>query len=66
MKYVTVLFNSLAIMSSIYLAWKLITIQELCILCFTTHLLNTLLLYHYGKRLFVITTCDLDGKKKSE
>ena len=51
MRYITFAFNSLAMSSSIYLAWKLIMLQELCILCWTTHLLNTLLLVHYGKRL---------------
>ena len=51
MRYITFTFNTLAMSSSIYLAYKLIMLQELCILCWTTHLLNTLLLVHYGKRL---------------
>jgi uncharacterized membrane protein len=51
-KYVTFTFNFLAMCSSIYLACKLIVIRELCILCWTTHLLNSLLIFHYGKRLF--------------
>mmetsp|Transcript_21604 Transcript_21604/g.27264 ORF Transcript_21604/g.27264 Transcript_21604/m.27264 type:complete len:170 (+) Transcript_21604:3-512(+) len=48
----TFVMTCLAMSSSIYLAWKLIMLRELCILCWTTHLLNSLLLYHYGKRLF--------------
>lgn len=52
MKSITFIINALAMSSSIYLAWKLIMLKELCVLCFTTHLLNTLLIVHYGKRLF--------------
>ena len=46
-----ILLNSCAMSSSIFLAWKLYTLRELCILCITTHILNTLLLYHFVKRL---------------
>ena len=62
MKVITVTLNSLAMSSSIYLAYKLIMIKELCLLCWTTHLLNLLLLFHYGKRLFVSSF----GKEKEE
>ena len=61
MRYITVILNSCAMSSSIFLAWKLMTLRELCILCFTTHLLNTLLLFHYVKRLI---RWDDDGLKK--
>jgi uncharacterized membrane protein len=44
--YPTTVFAALAAMaSSIFLAYHLTLLQELCILCWTTHVLNTLLLY---------------------
>ena len=44
--YPVTAFASLAAMaSSVFLAYHLTLLQELCILCWTTHVLNTLLLY---------------------
>lgn len=45
--YGTFVLNCAAMSSSIFLAVKLIHLGELCILCWTTHLLNSLLLIHY-------------------
>ena len=44
--YAMTVFAALAAMaSSIFLAYHLTLLQELCILCWTTHVLNALLLY---------------------
>ena len=61
MKYMTFILNCLAMSSSLYLAWKLIMIAELCLLCWTTHLLNYLLVSNFGKRLFMSSS--LERKK---
>lgn len=49
--FVTFGLNCGAMSSSIFLAVKLIQLGELCILCWTTHVLNTLLLVHYFRLL---------------
>mmetsp|Transcript_5401 Transcript_5401/g.11764 ORF Transcript_5401/g.11764 Transcript_5401/m.11764 type:complete len:168 (-) Transcript_5401:249-752(-) len=41
----------MAMSSSIFLACKLIILKKLCLLCWTTHVLNFLLIVHYGGRL---------------
>lgn len=41
----------MAMASSIFLACKLIILKKLCLLCWTTHVLNFLLIVHYGGRL---------------
>ena len=47
MPYPLTLFATCAAMaSSIFLAYTLLLIRELCVLCLTTHVLNTLLLYY--------------------
>jgi len=43
--------SCMAMSSSIYLAIVLTTLKELCILCWTTHILNTLLLAKFFKGL---------------
>ena len=50
-KVMTVCLNCGAMASSIFLATKLLALGELCILCWTTHLLNTLLLVYYSRLL---------------
>jgi uncharacterized membrane protein len=50
-KATTVCVNCAAMSSSIFLATKLIQLGELCILCWTTHLLNALLLVYYSRLL---------------
>jgi uncharacterized membrane protein len=50
-KYLTFALNCAAMSSSIFLAVKLIQLGELCVLCWTTHLLNSLLLIYYFNRL---------------
>jgi uncharacterized membrane protein len=50
-KATTVCLNCAAMSSSIFLATKLIQLGELCILCWTTHLLNALLLVYYSRLL---------------
>eukprot|EP01083_Nonionella_stella_P275660 936365_1 len=47
----TVVMNCAAMTSSVWLATKLVILRELCILCWTTHLLNLLLLLYYGRQL---------------
>lgn len=59
-KILTVCMSSAAMSSSIFLAIKLIQIHELCILCWTTHVLNTLLLVYYSRLLIK------SGKAKKE
>jgi len=49
---ITILFNTAAMSSSVFLAYKLLALGELCILCWSTHLINLLLLLHYVRRLF--------------
>lgn len=49
--YVTVALNCAAMSSSIFLATKLFQLGELCVLCWTTHLLNSLLLIYYFRLL---------------
>ena len=46
-----IILNSCAMASSIFLATKLIILGELCLLCWTTHLLNSLLLFYYSRLL---------------
>mmetsp|Transcript_11726 Transcript_11726/g.16250 ORF Transcript_11726/g.16250 Transcript_11726/m.16250 type:complete len:178 (-) Transcript_11726:123-656(-) len=41
------LMNCAAMASSIFLAYKLTVLKELCLVCWTCHALNTTLLYHY-------------------
>jgi len=48
-KTMTVCINCAAMTSSVFLATKLIQLGELCLLCWTTHLLNLLLLVHYSR-----------------
>lgn len=50
-KVLTVCLNSAAMSSSVFLAVKLIQLGELCLLCWTTHLLNTLLIVYYSRLL---------------
>jgi Vitamin K epoxide reductase family. len=51
--YVTFALNCAAMSSSIFLATKLFQLGELCVLCWTTHLLNSLLLIYYFRRLLL-------------
>ena len=45
---VTFFATCMAMSSSIFLACKLIILKKLCLLCWTTHVLNFLLIVHYG------------------
>merc|ERR1712238_305818 len=59
LRMLTVLVSSTAMSSSVFLAIKLLQLGELCLLCWTTHLLNVLLLTH-----FVVAMVKGDGKVK--
>jgi uncharacterized membrane protein len=48
---ITVAINATALISSIILAIKLLELREFCIVCLTAHVLNTLLIVFYVKRL---------------
>ncbi|GFH48084.1 hypothetical protein CTEN210_04560 [Chaetoceros tenuissimus] len=50
-KKLTVVMNCMAMSSSIFLGTKLYQLRELCVLCISTHILNTLLLIYYVKLL---------------
>ncbi len=39
-----------AMTSSVWLGTELIKLKELCVLCISTHIINTLLLVHYSKK----------------
>jgi uncharacterized membrane protein len=60
-KLLTVCVNSAAMTSSAFLATKLIQLGELCLLCWTTHLLNLLLLVYYSR---VLLKNNADKAKK--
>jgi uncharacterized membrane protein len=57
----TVALNSAALLSSVILAIKLLQLREFCIVCLTAHVLNTLLIVFYVKRLLKTN----EGKKKT-
>ena len=62
-KIMTVVVNSAAMTSSVFLATKLIQLGELCLLCWTTHLLNFLLIFYYSRLLLKSTSGDKKSKK---
>jgi len=66
MPQITVAFNSAAMSSSIFLAIKLIQLKELCVLCWTTHLINSLLLVHYTRRMRSLQRNVVKEKEKSK
>jgi hypothetical protein len=43
--------SCMAMSSSLFLAYKLLVLKKLCLLCWTTHVLNFLLIVHYGRAL---------------
>lgn len=59
---ITVALNSVALSSSIILAIKLLQLREFCIVCLTAHVLNTLLIVFYVKRLLKTK----EGKTKTK
>ena len=44
--------NSMAMASSVFLAYKLLILKKLCLLCWTTHVLNLSLIVYYGRKMF--------------
>lgn len=60
----TVALNVSAMSSSVFLACKLLELGELCILCWTTHLINLLLLVYYVR--ILMGGGGGDGRVKSE
>ena len=44
--------NCVAMASSVFLAYKLLVLKKLCLLCWTTHVLNFSLIVYYGRKLF--------------
>jgi uncharacterized membrane protein len=44
-KEMTTLISTLAMMSSVFLAYKLLVLKELCLLCWTTHAINARLIW---------------------
>ena len=44
--------NSMAMASSVFLAYKLLVLKKLCLLCWATHVLNFSLIAYYGHKLF--------------
>lgn len=57
--------NSLAMSSSVFLAYKLLVLKKLCLLCWTTHVLNFSLIVYYGRRVFGAEGKVSGDKKKS-
>lgn len=51
----TILLNAAALSSSIFLAIKLIQLGEFCIVCWTAHIINSILILFYSRR-FITTT----------
>ena len=45
--------NCMAMASSVFLAYKLLVLKKLCLLCWTTHVLNFSLIVYYGRMMFV-------------
>lgn len=41
-----------AMSASVFLAVRLVQLNELCILCWTTHIINTTLLVYFGRRVW--------------
>ena len=63
-KIMTVVVNSAAMTSSVCLATKLIHLGELSLLCcWTTHLLNFLLIFYYSRLLLKSTSGDKKSKQ---
>mmetsp|Transcript_29953 Transcript_29953/g.87478 ORF Transcript_29953/g.87478 Transcript_29953/m.87478 type:complete len:136 (+) Transcript_29953:410-817(+) len=54
--------NSMAMSSSVFLAYKLLVLKKLCLLCWTTHVLNLSLIVYYGRKVF--GSKGNSGKKK--
>ena len=44
--------NVTAMASSVFLAYKLLVLKKLCLLCWTTHVLNFSLIVYYGRKMF--------------
>ena len=55
---VTILVSSLAMASSVFLAIKLLILGELCVLCWSTHVINARLFWS------VVANLVLGGKKQ--
>jgi len=50
---VTVAISTLAMMASIFLAWRLLVLGELCVLCWSTHAINLRLVIDAYRRLLL-------------
>ena len=57
--------NSMAMASSVFLAYKLLVLKKLCLLCWTTHVLNFSLIVYYGRKVFGAKGNASGDKKKS-
>ena len=55
--------NSMAMASSVFLAYKLLVLKKLCLLCWTTHVLNLSLIVYYGSKLFGSKAVNAKKKK---
>jgi len=56
--------NSMAMASSVFLAYKLLVLKKLCLLCWTTHVLNLSLIVYYGRKVFGAKGDAASGNKK--
>ena len=56
--------NTMAMASSVFLAYKLLVLKKLCLLCWTTHVLNFSLIVYYGRKLFGAKGDAASGDKK--
>jgi hypothetical protein len=61
----TLFAASLAMSSSVFLAYKLMVLRKLCLLCLTTHVINLVLINHYVRAFFRGTTTKKKGGAKT-
>ena len=57
--------NCMAMASSVFLAYKLLVLKKLCLLCWTTHVLNFSLIFYYGRKMFFVSKKGENSKKKA-
>ena len=57
--------NVMAMASSVFLAYKLLVLKKLCLLCWTTHVLNFSLIVYYGRKMFGTRSNGEKSKKKT-
>ena len=56
--------NCMAMASSVFLAYKLLVLKKLCLLCWTTHVLNFSLIVYYGRKMFFVSKKGENSNKK--